>query len=123
MSTLAFFFIFLFLNDARFFGKEHGEYDFAKKSISAVLEQLRKLEEEQEYLSKRVNKKAFNMVEQYAFNSIFLKGSSDLRNETYLTGLNKNITFCLKRRLKLKETSQRLLTLLLNLTRRKIRSS
>jgi len=50
--------------EEQFFGKEHGEYDFAKKSITGVMEQLRKLEEEQEYLSKRVNKKAFNMVEQ-----------------------------------------------------------
>jgi len=50
--------------EEQFFGKEHGDYDFGKKNISEVMEQLRKLEEEQEYLSKRVNKKAFNMVEQ-----------------------------------------------------------
>lgn len=54
-----------FILTLRFFGREHGEYDFAKKSIAGIMEQLRKLEEEQEYLSKRVNKKAFNMVEQY----------------------------------------------------------
>eukprot|EP01129_Flabellula_baltica_P007646 TRINITY_DN2988_c0_g1_i1.p1 TRINITY_DN2988_c0_g1~~TRINITY_DN2988_c0_g1_i1.p1 ORF type:complete len:1181 (-),score=346.90 TRINITY_DN2988_c0_g1_i1:34-3576(-) len=49
--------------EEEFFGQENGDYDFTKYRISEIEDRLKTLEEEQNKLSKRINKKVTSLFE------------------------------------------------------------